>query len=115
MVQAVSCTLAPGATVALVGMPPADTTRSGARMLNRADVPLFNLPDAATSVYPLPALLMRRSGKVAMPLLALFVSVPERIPPVGLDPRAIVTASVEFVTTSPNASTIATFTAGESG
>src|SRR5688572_29813031 len=58
---------------------------------------------------------MLRPGKVATPLTAATVAVPDRMPPPGLAPMPIVTLWVTLVTGLPNWSRIATATAGEIG
>src|SRR5688572_9726300 len=58
---------------------------------------------------------MLTPGKVATPLTAATVVVPDRVPPPGLEPRPIVTLWVAVVTRLPNWSRIATATAGEIG
>src|SRR5438034_8705539 len=55
---------------------------------------------------------MLRFAKVATPLTGLPIGVPESAPPPGLDPMASVTRLVAVVTTRPDASWIATCTAG---
>src|SRR6266513_1267739 len=55
----------------------------------------------ATNVYPLPPASMLKSGKVAIPPDAATVLVPERVPPPGLVPRAIVTSPVKVGTMTP--------------
>src|SRR5947209_15051250 len=67
--------------------------------------------ELAASVYPLPALLMERLLKVAVPLTAATVVVPLRVPLLGLVPIAIVTLAVLLVRL-PFASRICTVTAG---
>src|SRR5688500_8910206 len=56
---------------------------------------------------------MLRAGKVATPLTAATVAVPDRVPPPGVAPMAMVTLWVAVVTVLPNRSRIATTTAGE--
>jgi hypothetical protein len=58
---------------------------------------------------------MDRSLKVAMPLTAFRVSVPNSVPPPGLVPMLSVTASVAVVTVLPAASRIATWIGGKIG
>ena len=55
---------------------------------------------------------MERVEKLATPLTAATVSVPDSVPPPGLVPIATVTLAVELVTVLPNASCTATCTAG---
>src|SRR3954464_9413089 len=54
---------------------------------------------------------MERLEKVATPATATWLVVPERVPPPGLVPMAIVTVAVELVW-FPNASRMLTCTAG---
>src|SRR5262245_39652450 len=58
---------------------------------------------------------MDRFEKLVMPALAATETVPDRVPPPGLVPMAIVTVAFELVTVLPNASCTATCTAGDSG
>jgi hypothetical protein len=67
----------------------------------------------AVSVYPAPAALMERFEKVAIPLEAATVSVPESVPPPGFAPIAIVTLAELVVTMLPFVSWTCTVTAGE--
>src|SRR5688572_5028291 len=55
---------------------------------------------------------MDRLEKVATPLTAATVVVPDSVPPPGLVPTATVTLAVELVTVLPNASCTVTCTAG---
>src|SRR5205809_6767780 len=55
---------------------------------------------------------MERSPKVARPLTADTVALPESVLPAGLLPSATVTLPVKLGTTLPSASCAATFTAG---
>src|SRR3954467_15306022 len=55
---------------------------------------------------------MERLEKVATPLDAASVVVPESVPPPGLAPMATVMLAVELVTVFPNASCTATCTGG---
>lgn len=55
---------------------------------------------------------MERSGKVAIPLLAVCVKVPFKEPLPGLVPMAMVIEAELFVTTFPPASSTCTVTAG---
>src|SRR5439155_26967802 len=66
----------------------------------------------AVRVYPVPGLLMFRFAKVATPLTAATVVVPERVPLAGLVPIATVMLVVAVVTLLPWASWTATCTAG---
>src|SRR5947208_14863710 len=66
----------------------------------------------AVRVYPVPGLLMFRFAKVATPLTAATVVVPERVPLAGLVPIATAMLLVAVVTMLPCASWIATCTAG---
>src|SRR5262245_45294777 len=56
---------------------------------------------------------MERLEKLATPLTAATVAVPDSAPPPGLVPMATVTFAVELVTVLPNASCTATWTDGE--
>src|SRR5256885_1038610 len=56
---------------------------------------------------------MERLEKVATPLAAATVVVPDSVPPPGLAPIATVTLAEELGTVLPNASCTATCTAGE--
>src|SRR5512140_2571889 len=56
---------------------------------------------------------MDRLEKVATPLIADTVVVPDRVPPPGLVPIATVMLADELVTVFPNVSWTATCTAGE--
>src|SRR5438034_13029 len=69
----------------------------------------------AVRVYPDPRLLMLRFAKVATPLTAATVVVPERVPLAGLVPIASVMLVVAVVTVLPWASWTAIGTAGGSG
>jgi hypothetical protein len=80
--------------------------------LNAVDVAPVSPVLDAVSVYPLPVLLIERLLKVATPLTALTVAVPESVPTPGFVPIAIVTAAVLPLTTAPVASWICTVTAG---
>src|SRR3954468_8048841 len=63
-------------------------------MLNaELDAPV-SAPEAAVSVYPVPALSMDRFENVATPATAAMVVVPESVPPPGLAPMATVTFAV---------------------
>src|SRR3954469_23287962 len=57
---------------------------------------------------------MERVEKVATPLAAATVSVPDSVPPPGLVPMATVTLAVELVTVLPNVSCTVTCTGGAS-
>src|SRR3954466_8042428 len=81
--------------------------------LNPAEVAPVSDADAAVSVYPVPTLSMDRLEKVATPLAADTVAVPDSVPPPGLVPIATVMLAVELVTVLLNASCTATCTAGE--
>ena len=75
----------------------------GPIMLNAELVAEVNPLDVATNVYPLPPVSIRRLPKKAIPLSGLLlVKLPERVPPAGLLPMAIVTGLVAFVTMLPN-------------
>src|SRR6266550_1723665 len=69
----------------------------------------------AVSVYPLPVLLMLRLEKVATPLTAARLTVPESVPALGLAPSATVTLPLNPVAVFPWASCAVTCTAGEMG
>src|SRR3954468_10977222 len=56
---------------------------------------------------------MERLEKVATPLTAATVAVPDSVPPPGLVPIATVMLAVELVTVLPKASCTAACTAGE--
>jgi hypothetical protein len=64
--------------------------------------------EEATSVYPLPALLMDRPEKVATPFTGLTVVMPESVPALGFAPSVTVTPPVAFVTVLPEASWMVT-------
>src|SRR5207244_2215955 len=66
----------------------------------------------AVKVYPVPGLLMLTFAKVATPLTAATVVVPDRVPLAGLVPIATVMLVVAVVTVLPWASWTATRTAG---
>src|SRR5437899_6652197 len=66
----------------------------------------------AVRVYPVPGLLMFRFAKVATPLTAATVVVPERVPLAGLAAIASVMLVVAVVTVLPWSSETATCTAG---
>src|SRR5438552_7412309 len=66
----------------------------------------------AVSVYPVPAVLMLRLEKVATPLTAATVVVPERVPLAGLVPIASVMLVVAVVTVLPWESWTANCSAG---
>ena len=63
---------------------------------------------AAVKVYPLPERLILRPEKLATPLEAAPVVVPESVPPLGLDPIATVTFPEKLVATFPAASSAET-------
>jgi hypothetical protein len=66
-------------------------------------------PEAdATSVYPLPGKSMLKSGKVATPLDAATVLVPERVPIAGLVPMETVTVPTKSSKVFPLSSRAAT-------
>src|SRR5436189_3177994 len=81
-------------------------------MLNPAEVAPASAADAAVRVYPVPDLSMDRLEKVATPLTADTVAVPDSVPPPGLVPIATVMLAEELVTVFPNASATTTCTAG---
>src|SRR5439155_19642817 len=66
----------------------------------------------AASVYPVQLLLILSVAKVATPLIAATVVVPERTPAPGFASIATVTVPVKPVTVLPAASRAATCTAG---
>src|SRR5258706_320357 len=72
--------------------------------LKAAEVAPVRAPDAAVRVYPVPTLSMERLEKVATPLTAATVVVPESVPPPGLVPMAMATLALELVTVFPKAS-----------
>src|SRR5687767_1370269 len=78
-------------------LPPAglvqNTTLAGGAIANAALVATGNPGAVAVSVYPLPGWLIRRSSNVTRPDTASRFSVPERMPPTGLVPIAIVMLS----------------------
>src|SRR3954447_19537144 len=59
--------------------------------------------------------MMRRSENVATPFTALTVVDPDRVPPLGFAPSAIVIVPLKLVATFPAASRAVTWTAGEIG
>jgi hypothetical protein len=67
----------------------------------------------AASVYPFPVRLMERLPKVATPLTAATVVVPESVPLPGFEEIAIVTFPVKDVMVVPPLSTARTVMAGE--
>jgi hypothetical protein len=73
-------------------------------MVNAALVALVKAIEEATSVYPMPALLIDRPEKFATPFTGFTVVVPESVPPPGFAPSATVTAPVALVTVLPEAS-----------
>src|SRR5262245_38817306 len=81
-------------------------------MSNGCDVADASDGEAATSVYPEPIRLMLKSGNVAIPFTAFLVSTPESVALDGLLPSEIVTGSDDVVSVVPNASWMATVTAG---
>src|SRR5512143_2763257 len=98
---------------------PATTVESaaegaGAVMLNAAEVALVRPVELATSVYPVPVLLIARSENVATQLLAALLVVPPSVPDPGFVPIAIATVAEEL-TWLPNASRSSTATAGVIG
>ncbi|MET0420450.1 MAG: hypothetical protein ABW073_01980, partial [Acidimicrobiia bacterium] len=66
----------------------------------------------ATSVYPVPALLIDRAGNVATPFVALTDTGPDRVPPPGFVPIAMAIGAPLDVTTLLPASWIVATTAG---
>src|SRR5437868_785745 len=67
-------------------------------MLKAAEVAPVREAEVALSVYPVPVLSMDRLGKMAAPLTAATVVVPDSVPPPGLLPMATVMLAVELVT-----------------
>ena len=61
----------------------------------------------------MPTLFTDKLEKLASPLAAATVAVPESVPPPGLLPIATVMLADELVTVLPNESSTATCTAGE--
>src|ERR1043165_8056557 len=114
-----SCTAACTAGVmavpatALVGWTVNATLAAAAGLMVNAelDAPV-SAPDAAVGVYPTPALSMERLEKVATPVTADTVAVPDSAPLPGLAPIATVMLAVELGTRFPNASCTVTWTAG---
>src|SRR5207245_2521989 len=84
----------------------------GAVMLKLLLVAPVRVVADAVKVYPVPGLLMLRFAKVATPLTAATVVVPERVPLAGLVPISIVMLVVAVATVLPWASWTATCTAG---
>src|SRR4029077_3990602 len=80
-------------------------------VLNAPDVPASALLDAASG-YPVPTLWMLSVENVAPPLTAATLAVPDRVPPPGFAPMAMVTVPVNVVAVFPAASCAATFTGG---
>jgi hypothetical protein len=80
---------------------------------NAPEVPPVNPVALAVSVYAVPVLSIDKSLKVATPLTALMVTVPESIPPPGFDPMATVSDAALLVTRLLPASRTWTVTAGE--
>ena len=70
-------------------------------VLNAALVAAVRPPPVACRVYPFPALSMLRLEKVATPLAAVTVCVPESAPPLGFVPNATVTAPVKLGSVLP--------------
>src|SRR4051812_30006943 len=81
-------------------------------MLNPAEVAPVSDADAAVSVYPVPTLSMDRLEKVATPLTAATVSVPDSVPLPGFTPIAAVMLAEEVVTVLLKASCTVTCTGG---
>src|SRR5207253_1599001 len=81
-------------------------------MLNAVDVGSVRPPLDATSVYPVPALLIESPENVATPLTAATVAVPDSLPPPGLAPIATVMLPVNPVAVLPCPSSAVTWTAG---
>src|SRR2546421_737819 len=80
----------------------------GPTTLNTLLVALVRLVADAVSVYPVPAVSMLRLEKVATPLTAAAVVVPERVPPFGFVPIATMILVVAVITVLPWASWTAT-------
>src|SRR6266480_1572971 len=81
-------------------------------ILNGVLVPVGRPVAAAVRVYPLPVLFTLKPGKVATPLTAATVAVPDSAPPPGLLPSATVTFPEKLVTVLPRLSCVVTWTAG---
>ena len=84
----------------------------GAVMLNALLVAVVSCPELAVSVYPVPALSMLKSPKVAIPAAAATGIVPWSTPPDGLLPITSDTLPVNPVAVLPKASRAITLTAG---
>jgi hypothetical protein len=89
--------------MAAAGLTHTDATGPGP-MAKAALAAVVRVPDEATSVNPLPALLIARPLKLTTPLTAFIVVVPDSVPPAGFVPRATVTTFVELGTVLPKAS-----------
>src|SRR5881392_2319434 len=76
--------------------------------VNTALVAPANPVAVATSVYPVPALLIARSAKLAMPAAAFLVRVPVNALAPGFAPIDSVIAAADDVTVLPDASRTAT-------
>src|SRR5205823_4613091 len=81
-------------------------------MLNALLVAVVSCPELAVSVYPVPALSMLKSPKVAIPAAAATGIVPWSAPPDGLLPITSDTLPVNPVAVLPKASRAITLTAG---
>ena len=82
-------------------------------MLNAPLAAAVNVPEVTLSVQPVPVLVIFRSEKVTTPLTAARLKVPDRIPPPGFDPIAIVTVPVKPVAVLLNESRAVTTTPPE--
>ena len=82
-------------------------------MLKLADVAVLNPEAVASKVYPIPTLLIEMSLKLASPLTAATVKVPDNVPLPGLLFITKVIESVAVVTRFPPASSVWTLMAGE--
>src|SRR5439155_1347988 len=87
-------------------------TAAPATMLNGALGTVGSPPAATVSVYPVPSLSILKVANVATPPTAATVLVPDRVPPPGLVPIAVVTLPVNPVAVLPCASCAVTWTAG---
>src|SRR5947208_15826599 len=81
-------------------------------MLNALLVAVVSCPELAVSVYPVPALSMLKSPKVAIPAAAATGIVPWSTPPDGLLPITSDTLPVNPVAVLPKGSRAITLTAG---
>ncbi|PYP13932.1 MAG: hypothetical protein DMD52_14850 [Gemmatimonadetes bacterium] len=84
----------------------------GGVMLNGLLVAVVSCPELVVSVYPVPALSMLKSAKLATPAAAATGIVPCSTPPDGFVPIASATLPVNPVAVLPKASRAITLTAG---